>query len=142
MTTQAFQQKLHEFFTVTFEAHRAEYLPLSTVPEIDYLDTSNQHVEGMTAFAYYFKEGDDLIYYSGDLGNVDTTLGFLAGRTEKNITVFHDVHRALDMKSHASYKDAQEKLQQYNVYGYHCAKETMPDDCKLKLVEDYPEFLC
>ena len=139
--TEEFQNELHQFFTVTYEAKRANYVPITDFPEIGFVDTSNQHVEGMASFAYYFSEDNQLIYYSGDIGNADTAKNFLDTRKESNITVFHETTPRTDMAVHASYREVQEKLKGYETYVYHIAKENMPEDCTLKYLEDYPEFL-
>lgn len=138
---EAFETELHQFFTATYEAERASYVPMAEFPELGYIDTSNQHLEGMRSFAYYFTNGTHLIYYSGDIGNADTAQKFLADRTESNIQVFHETTPRLDVPVHASYKEVEEKLGDYDTYAYHIDKADMPDDCALKLVEDHPEFL-
>jgi len=136
-----FQEELHVFLNSTHEAKRAEYVSIDEFPSIGHIDTSNQHVEGMTSFAYYFSENDQLIYYSGDIGNADVAKDFLATRSESNIRVFHETSPRTDITVHASYKEIEEKLGEYETYVYHIAKENMPDDCTLKYIEDYPEFL-
>ncbi len=104
-------------------------------PEIGYVDTTGQHKEGMTSYAYYFTQDEKLIYYSGDLGNADTTLEFLKTRSESDITVFHDMGFR-ETKSHAYYIEVQEKLSDYEVYGYHSSVDQKPDDCEVKMVEE------
>lgn len=138
---EVFQNELHSFLTATYEAKRASYISIKEFPQIGYIDTSNQHVDGMRSFAYYFSNGEQLIYFSGDIGNADTAQKFLADRTEEKIQVFHETTPKLDIAVHASYQELQEKLADYDVYAYHIAKENMPADCTLNLVEDFPEFL-
>lgn len=138
--TEAFQAELHAFFHATWAEKHVHYLSISDFPWIGSIDTFGQHVEGRQSFAYYFTDGEELIYYSGDLANVDTTVDFLKTRSEPNIRVFHDVNKT-DSPVHVFYKEAEAKLAGYDVYGYHCDKATMPADCKLKLVEEYPELL-
>jgi len=136
-----FQDEIHQFLNTTYESKRAEYVPLTDFEDIGSIDTTNQHVEGMTSFAYYFTEGNSLIYYSGDISNADTARTFLDERTESDITVFHETSPKIDIAVHSSYKEVAKKLSAYDVYAYHVAKESMPADCTLKLVENYPEFL-
>ena len=138
---EAFRSEIHEFLTNTYEDKRAEYVSIEEFPEIGYVDTSNQHVEDMTSFAYYFTEDNKLIYYSGDIGNADTAKNFLDSRTESDIKVFHETTQRTDIAVHASYKEVEEKLKDYDTYVYHIAKENMPEDCTTKYVEDHPEFL-
>ena len=94
----------------------------------------------MITHAYYFKDEDELIYYSGDLGVLDTTLDFLKARTESKIRVFQDIHQRTDLAGHVSYKEASERLTEYDAYGYHCDKKNIPADNTIKLVEDFPEL--
>jgi len=139
--TETFKSELHILFEITFEAKRAQYLPISDFPEIGYIDTTNMHKEGMTSFAYYFKEDDHLIYYSGDVGNADIAKDFLDSRTEAKIQVLHETTPKKDTLVHTSYKEVEEKMNDYETYVYHIAKENMPEDCTLNYVEDYPELL-
>ena len=138
---EAFKEELDKFFSATYEQKRAKYIGIEEFPNIGFIDTSNQHVEGMTSFAYYFSEDNHLIYYSGDIGNADTAKNFLDSRSESNIQVFHETTPRMDIPVHASYKEVEEKLGDYETYVYHIAKENMPDECTLEYVENYPEFL-
>jgi len=140
-TTQKFEEEMFSFLTATYENERASFVPISDFPEIGYIETTGQHKLGMTSFAYYFTEDDQLIYFSGDIGNADVAADFLATRNESKITVFHETSPMLDGLAHTSYKEVAEKLETYDTYTYHIAKEKMPADSTLKYVEDYPEFL-
>lgn len=139
--TERFRGELHTLLEATFEADRGDYVSTDEFPEIGFIDTTGQHKEGMTSFAYYFMEDDHLIYYSGDIGNADVAANFLKGRTETNIQVFHETSPRTDIPVHASYLEVQEKLSDYETYVYHIAKENMPEDCTLKYIEDYPDLL-
>jgi len=110
----------------------------SEVENVGYIDTTGMHAPDMLNFAYFFVEDNNLFYYSGDLGNIDATLEFLHTRNE-NIKIFHDIN-AKETKSHVYYKEVEDKLRSYEVYGYHCDKDTMPEDCTITLVEDVPEL--
>lgn len=138
---QKMQDEISAFLSTTYELKRAHYVAIDDVPGVGFIDTTNQHVDGMTSFAYYFTENDHLIYYSGDINNAQTAKAFLDGRSESKIQVFHETSPSLDIAVHASYTEVQEKLGHYDTYVYHIAKENMPEDCTLKYVEDYPEFL-
>lgn len=116
------------------------YVPISEFKTVGALDTTGQHVPNMPGVAYYFTEHDELIYYSGDLGNVQTTKDFLDSRSESKITVFHDINPK-EGPGHVNNYVAAEVLKDYDVYGYHCDKVTLPADNPVKLVEEYQEFL-
>jgi ribosomal protein S17E len=135
-----FKTELQDYLTCTKESERATYVPISDFPDIGWIDTTNQHVPDMTSFAYYFTEADELIYYSGDIANADTAKDFLATRQESKITVFHETSPEITTV-HTHYKEVQDKLAGYTTYLYHIAKENMPADCSLPLVEETPELL-
>jgi L-ascorbate metabolism protein UlaG (beta-lactamase superfamily) len=136
-----FQTEIQTYLEATYEGKRGSYISIEEFPEIGYIETSGQHVEGMTSFSYYFVEDNHLIYYSGDIGNADVAKNFLDTRTETNIQVFHETSPRTDITVHASYIEVQEKLSDYETYVYHIAKENMPDDCTLTYIEDCPELL-
>ena len=138
--TELFRQAIESLLTLTFEIKRAHFVPLSQVEGIGFLDTTGQHVAEMTSYAYHFIEGKELLYYSGDLGVIETTEAFLQTRTENTIRVFHDIGFK-ENPVHVYYKKAQEKLINYEVYGYHCDGANKPADCTLPLVEERSEFL-
>jgi len=138
---QKFQTEVFSFLTGTYENERANFAPITDFPEIGWIDTTNMHKPGMTSFAYYFTDGEELIYYSGDIGNADVAADFLRNREEPSITVFHETTPKLDVAVHASYQEVQEKLGQYNTFVYHIDKKDMPNDCTLQYVEDFPELL-
>ena len=117
-----------------------EFVSLAEFSTIGFIDTFGQHAPEMPSVAYYFCENDELIYYSGDLGNVQSTEDFLTNRNESTITVFHDINKTGGI-SHVNYKAAAETLAAHQVYGYHCAQETMPEDNTIALVENVPELL-
>ncbi len=138
---EVFQAELLQFLTLVGEKKRANFVPISDFDDIGFIDTTNQHVEEMTSFSYYFVENDNLIYYSGDIGNADTAKSFLDSRTESKKQVFHETTPKTESPIHTTYLEVQEKLKDYETYVYHMAKEDMPSDCTLKMVENQPEFL-
>lgn len=138
--TEKLKTDIHQFLTMTFEEHRAHYVPISEINGLNFIDTTDQHKAGMTSYGYYATEDGSLIYYSGDTSNVLQIVEFLKDRTETDIKAFVDIKNK-ENPVHIYYKDAMEQLTDYTVYGYHCAKETMPEDNTIPLVEDQPEFL-
>lgn len=139
--TKEFQADITDLLRIMRPGTPAEFVAVSNFSKIEFIETTNQHAEGMRSFAYYFTDDDHLIYYSGDIGNADVAADFLGDRTESNIQVFHETSPRLEIGSHTSYKEVEQKLGKYDPYVYHIAKENMPADCTLKYVEDYPEFL-
>jgi hypothetical protein len=135
-----FKNDIESLLEITFAGSHAVFLPIDTIPAIGVVDTVDQHVVGMQSYAYYFVEDDEVIYYSGDIGNVETTKRFLDSRTEKKITAFHDISFK-ENSVHAYYRNAQATLGDYKVFGYHCDGSNKPPDCLLPLVEEHSEFL-
>lgn len=138
--TEEHKEQIHEFLTITWEDKRAHYVPMTDFPWMGFIDTFGQHVEAKQTFAYHFTDGDDIIFYSGDLGRIETVEAFLNENTGKSIKIFLDVNKKGGV-AHVNYKEAQEKLGEHEAYGYHCDKATMPEDCTFPLVEEYPELL-
>lgn len=139
--SESFTNELRQLLSLSAEKDWASYVSISDFPELGFVDTTGQHIPEMTSFAYYFVEEEHLIYYSGDIANADTAKTFLESRGENNIQVFHGVAPFKQSAIHTPYTEIEEKLADYEVYVYHVAKENMPADSTLKLVEDCPEFL-
>lgn len=137
--TEQHKDQIHEFLTIAWEDKRAHYSPITELPWIGFVDTFGQHVAKKQTFAYYFKDAAELIFYSGDINNTETVLNFLKEREEEKIQVFLDINKN-ETSGHIYYKEAMEKMTDYEVYGYHCAKETIPEDNTIPLVEDYSEL--
>lgn len=115
------------------------FIPINDVSEIGRIDTYGQHVADMRNYAYYFSEDDELIYYSGDIGRIETAVDFLASRKESKIRVFHDALH-IEYPSHTHYKIVNEALKDYETYLYHCSPEKIPDDNTMPLVVEIPEL--
>jgi len=139
--TETFHSELRQFLNLSNGTDWVSYAPIEDFAGIGFVDTTGQHIKEMTSFAYYFLEGDECIYYSGDIGNADTAKQFLLSRTEPNIKVFHETTASSSSPSHTPYQEVQETLKDHEVYAYHVAKENMPADCTLTLVEEVPELL-
>ena len=137
---EVFKNNVQQLLDLQFvDQKRYEFVPIESVPTIGFLDTTGQHIEGMLNYAYYFSEDDELIYYSGDIGKIETAVDFLQTRTEKNIRVFHDALH-VTYPSHVFYKDINEKLKDYETYLYHCSQEKIPADNTTPLVVTIPEL--
>ena len=136
-----FKAELQQLINIPTGVDWGTYVSITEFPEIGFIDTTGQHVPGMTSYAYYFIEDDSLIYYSGDIANADTAKDFLADRTESKITVFHETAFFKKSDVHTPYIEIQEKLDDYELYAYHIDKANKPDDCTLTLVEEVPELM-
>ncbi len=138
----AFRQILYDYLSFSLQDPEKfiDFIPLSSIEDIGFLDTKDLHFAGMQSFAYYFKEQDRLIYYSGDLGNVNTSFDFLGQRSEADITVFHEMHH-LKGKAHVYYRDLMQAMGDYQVYAYHLDPRKLPEDNTVPLVAEKPDLL-
>ncbi|MCL2565701.1 MAG: MBL fold metallo-hydrolase [Defluviitaleaceae bacterium] len=117
-----------------------DFVPVRDVEGVGFIDTLGKHVKCVQSFAYYFDCGDRLIYYSGDLGDINVTRDFLKEASHNNIAVFHEV-AFIQRSEHVYYKELEALAEEYDVFAYHCNKSDAPADCKLKFVIDIAELL-
>jgi len=117
-----------------------DFVPITDVDGIGFIDTLDLHVKDVQSFAYYFDLDDQFIYYSGDLGDINASIDFLRGVKHNNIAVFHEV-AFIQRKEHVYYKELESMAEEFNVYAYHCNTENAPDDCKLKFVINIADLL-
>jgi len=117
-----------------------DLVPIDAVPGVGAIDTQGFHVDGIQSFAYHFDLNDQLIYYSGDLGDINVTLEFLRSVEHENIFVFHEVV-FIQRKEHVYYKEVEAMAEEFNVFAYHCNKANAPTDCRLRFVVDIPELV-
>jgi len=140
--TEDFKNELNEYFSffLAEPSDYIEFISLEKFPEIGFVDTKNLHVNGLQTFAYYFNFQEEFIFYSGDLGCINTTAEFLKNINHENITVFQEIS-FLEGKAHVYYKDLMNALSEYNVYAYHCNHNNAPNDCNLKFAANFPKYL-
>lgn len=120
------------------------FSPLDTVTGIHAVTTTWYHNVSPKIMTYWyrFQEWDNIIYYSWDIGNMSISKQYIDSLPQnKNITIFHDVALGNWWWVHTTYQDIMESLSSYSVYGYHCNHTQKPDDCRVELVAEYPEFL-
>lgn len=125
------------------DAH-SDFIPLWQFPGrgISYLETTGMHVPGMMTFAYIFEDDDEILIYSGDMGNPDLILNYLdANPSPKKIRIFHELIFYPGIRAHCYYRALEPLAEKYSVYGYHINPETEPKDNKIPLVANFPELL-
>ena len=113
---------------------------IRTEEGVGFIDTTGDHVEGMPSYAYYFTTHKETIVFSGDLGRLDNYAGRL-NEIHHVSKVFQDISFYTGQEAHAYYKEVENLLGEYDVYGYHCNHLQAPDDLKLKLVANFPGLL-
>jgi ribonuclease BN (tRNA processing enzyme) len=140
--TESFRTLLATFLKYWFPEPDAyiSFVPLANVIGVGFLDTSNLHVRGIDSYAYFFVSTEQLLFYSGDIGDIETSAAFLRTRDEDDIVVFHEMHYR-KTKSHIYYRDLMERLAGYRVYGYHVDPTKLPLDNTIPLVANTPELL-
>lgn len=123
-------------YSLGLPQEKAEFVSLNTFPGITAIETTGKHIEWMKSFAYVFEEGDQVVAYSGDLGDPDIVFDWLRKQDMTGATVFHEVAFDLNLPHHSYYKDLEKHLSDFTIYGYHCDPANKPNDCLLPLVEE------
>ena len=96
------------------------------------------HVPDMMTFAYIFEDEDEILIYSGDMGNPTLILQHLeANPTSKKVRIFHELTFYPGVKAHCYYKALEPLAERYEVYGYHVNPLTAPEDNKIPLVANF-----
>jgi phosphoribosyl 1,2-cyclic phosphodiesterase len=119
----------------------ADFVPLSEVPGIGFIDTKGMHVRDFQTFAYYFETEEELVLYSGDLGNPDIVFEFLERNKLKKTIIFHEVNFFDTKGAHTLYRDLEKWVDEFEIRGYHHDPRLAPSDNRIPLVTDYPELL-
>lgn len=119
------------------------FAPLSEVKGIKAIDTFGLHVRGMPSFAYLFEDEQDIILYSGDLG--EAGIVFQHARPylsdKRSMRIFHDVTFEASDGVHTHYKALEPFLAEFEIYGYHVDPRQNPADNPIPLVANQPELM-
>lgn len=139
----AFKNDLYDFlaFSLLKPEKYIVFQPLVNFPKIRFVDTKDQHVQDMQTYSYYFVDGQDLLAYSGDLGNHEVLFEKLEELETTHNLVFHEISFDPGLTGHTYYKDLEEYQGKYKIYGYHCDPTKNPEDNKIPLVYNTQEFL-
>lgn len=116
------------------------FVPLEREEGIGFVETTGLHYPDCRSFSYWFSDGHELVYYSGDIGDPGVAARFLASRKEPRIRVFHDIHYE-HKPSHSHHTAVHEALGAYELYGYHVDPRQLPFDNSVPLVAQHPELL-
>jgi len=117
-----------------------EWIPIEEVEEVNAIDTFGLHVEDYQTWGYYFREGNEVLVYSGDVGDGDFIFKKLKKKKITNATVFHEI--AFDkVPGHTHYRILMNHLSEHHIYGYHCDPRKNRSDNSVPLVADHPQFL-
>ena len=140
--TPAFRDEIWTLLKVmlTTPEQFVDFEDLQAIRGAHYIDTSNRHIPGLLSYAYYFEEGRKLLYYSGDLGDVDITSDFIKTYSRRRPILFHEISHTR-VFGHTYYKELMAITAGYECYGYHCDPRMMPPDNTIPLVANCPKFL-
>jgi glyoxylase-like metal-dependent hydrolase (beta-lactamase superfamily II) len=139
----AFLTILKDFlsFSLGRPEERVEFVEISEFPEVGAIDTFGQHVPGMSTWAFFFREGDEFVVYSGDLGNPTALFAELDSfQLLGKPLVFHEMGFEQSY-GHTWFKELEPYLDRYRIYGYHNDQNLNPPENRIPLVADTPEFL-
>ena len=141
--TAAFGDLLYQFLkhSLLQPEDYVDFVSMSFVPGINFIDTTHHHKQGMQTFAYYFETDEELIMYSGDLGTPEIVFELLDQKPGKKIRVFHELSFFQTAGVHTYYQQLHKWNDHYEIYGYHADPRMAPDDNQIKMVADYPELL-
>lgn len=117
-----------------------EWVSLDEVPEVMVIDTHSRHVNQYQTWGYVFREGDEIIVYSGDIGDGDFIFRKLKKKKILNAIVFHELSLK-EVPGHTIYKQLIPHLKEYKIYGYHCDPRNNKPDNPVPLVADHAKFL-
>lgn len=102
---------------------------------VEFVDTASLHQLNMPSFSYIILLEDQVLAYSGDLGDADFLFAALQDRGIHRALVCHDTtFNANSRAGHAYYQDLQMHQGEWEIRGYHNRPDQKPSDCTLKLV--------
>lgn len=117
-----------------------EFVPLSSLPQITAIDTTGKHAEGVTSFGFLFRLDKNIVYYSGDLGDIAVSQAVLKDIPSENTIVLHELHHK-GGKAHVNFSELADLAKEFTMFGYHCNSDLMPKENTVPLASDHPEIL-
>ncbi|MDP5169457.1 MAG: MBL fold metallo-hydrolase [Bacteroidia bacterium] len=141
--SQSFQQMIEDYvhFSLTDPLKYLEFFPVEIIPGLTALDTFGKHVEGMPTWAYCFESDEEILAYSGDLGDPNLIFDYLKTRPQKKTRVFHETSFHVTDGVHSYYQDLNHRVDEVELYGYHCDPRDEPADNRVPLVCRFPHLL-
>ena len=119
-----------------------DFIPLDSVEGIRAIDTFGMHIQHMQSYAYLFEDEEEIVAYSGDLGNPDIVFEHLSKfNGQKKIRVFHEMCFTPSDGVHSCYTDLMPHQKDFDIYAYHLDPRKEPKDNTIPLVANMPELL-
>lgn len=104
--------------------------------EVGFIDTFGLHVPGMRTFAFWFRDQDQSLVWSGDLGDGEILFDAVPRIGLPNPLILHEMSYQSVYTGHTSYRQLERHLDNFNIKGYHCNPKHAPQDCKVPHVAD------
>lgn len=114
---------------------------LDILPGLSGIDTTNLHVDGMLSYGYRFEDKDEIVFYSGDIGNTEIILESVPVNPDKSVRVFHDMSFEENDGIHTYYQLVCRWVDKFTIYAYHLDPREAPTDNTVPLVIHQPELL-
>lgn len=139
----AFQDQLAWFisFGMPHPERYVEFLPMDEVPGITAIDTFGLHIKNMQSYGFLFEDEEEIVAYSGDLGDPNILFEQLPTDSPKPKRIFHEMSFHDTGGVHAYYQDLHRHLDQHELYAYHLNPADEPADNRIPLVAHQPELL-
>lgn len=96
-----------------------------------HIDTFGLHVPGMRTFAFWFRDQEQSLVWSGDLGDGEIIFREVPKVGLQNPLILHEMSYQKVYTGHTSYRQLEAQLPYFNIKGYHCNPANAPADCKV-----------
>jgi glyoxylase-like metal-dependent hydrolase (beta-lactamase superfamily II) len=140
--TEEFKEMLIKYlsFSMLNPEKFCRFESIDALSGITAIDTFGQHVPGLVSYAFYFREGNNEILYSGDIANASFLRQYLFDRKLQPTRIFHELSFYPSLV-HTLYTELYPYLDLAPTYGYHCDPTQNPADNKIPLVYHSSLFL-
>lgn len=142
--SKAFQEELYEFLchALVHPEQYVEFVPVDQIPGLTAVDTYGLHVPGMQSYGFIFEDEQEVLAYSGDLGDPNIIFQRVTSHlTQKSVRVFHELSFDQTDGIHTYYRDLFPWLSKFDIYGYHIDPSQNPADNLIPLAAHHHELL-
>jgi len=140
---ESFRRQVEDFLAIQLKnpAKYVEFLPCSSLPGLQVLDTFGRHSENYQTYSYIFEADGQRLVYSGDLRDAAFLFAHLNTLPSLPTTVLHDLSFEPANEGHAHYSQLQPYQTTYRIFGYHCDPTANPPDNPIPLVYHQPNLM-
>jgi glyoxylase-like metal-dependent hydrolase (beta-lactamase superfamily II) len=140
-----YRDQLYEFlrFALVEPERYVTFTLASEIPGLTCIDTFGMHIKGMQSYGFIFEDEEEIVAYSGDLGNANIIFDrvLAANPNGKPVRIFHEMAFEPADDIHVHYKDLAPYLQGFDIFAYHLDQRLEPADNLVPLVAHHPELL-